>query len=69
MLWLSINKAATPVIITLSVRLTTRAILNDHLIKFLPIYKADDGKQISNYKPTSILPYFSKIYEKDIFIR
>ena len=37
------------------------------LAKVLPIYKADDEKQISNYRPITILPYFSKIYEKVIF--
>ena len=33
----------------------------------MPIYKADDEKQISNYRPISILDYFSEIYEKVIF--
>ena len=33
----------------------------------LPIFKADEEKQISNYRAISILPYFSKMYEKVIF--
>ena len=34
------------------------------LAKIIPIYKAKDKKDISNYRPISILPVISKILEK-----
>ena len=32
--------------------------------KVIPIYKADDKLLVSNYRPVSILPVFSKVFEK-----
>ena len=32
--------------------------------KIIPIYKSDNEQLIENYRPISVLPYFSKIYEK-----
>ena len=34
------------------------------LAKVLPIYKSDDKRQLKNYRPFSVLPFFSKIFEK-----
>ncbi len=34
------------------------------LAKIIPIYKAKDKKNISNYRPISLLPVISKILEK-----
>ncbi len=34
------------------------------LAKIIPIYKAKDKKNISNYRPISLLPSISKILEK-----
>ena len=34
------------------------------LAKVLPIYKSGNKQLIQNYRPISILPYFSKIFEK-----
>ena len=34
------------------------------LAKIIPIYKAKDKKDISNYRPTSLLPIISKILEQ-----
>ena len=35
--------------------------------KVIPIYKGDDEQMVQNYGPISILPFFSKIYEKIIY--
>ena len=34
-----------------------------------PIYKKDDPQQFGNYRPVSVLPIFSKIFEKIIYSR
>ena len=34
------------------------------LAKVLPIFKAENKQLIQNYRPISVLPYFSKIFEK-----
>ena len=36
------------------------------IAKVLPIYKSDDKHRIQNYRPISVLPFFSKIFEKII---
>ena len=36
------------------------------LAKILPIYKSDDEQLVNNYRPISILQFFSKIFEKII---
>ena len=37
------------------------------IAKVIPIYKGDDKQMVQNYRPISILPFFSKIYEKIIY--
>src|SRR6218665_2944796 len=39
------------------------------IAKITPIFKAGDRTQLSNYRPISILPYFSKFFEKIIYRR
>ena len=34
------------------------------IAKVLPIYKNEDEQMIQNYRPISVLPFFSKIFEK-----
>ena len=34
------------------------------IAKVLPIYKNEDEQLIQNYRPISVLPFFSKIFEK-----
>ena len=35
--------------------------------KVFPIYKSDDKKCISNYRPISVLSFFSKVFEKVMY--
>ena len=37
------------------------------LAKVLPIYKSEEEHFTQNYRPISVLPYFSKIYERAIY--
>ena len=37
------------------------------LAKVIPIYKSEDEQLLQNYRPISVLPFFSKIYEKIMY--
>ena len=39
------------------------------IAKIVPIFKSDDKRTVSNYRPISILPVFSKILERLIYNR
>ena len=34
------------------------------IVNVIPIYKNQDEQLIQNYRPISVLPFFSKIFEK-----
>ena len=36
------------------------------LAKVIPIYKSEDVQLVQNYRPISVLPFFSKVFEKII---
>ena len=37
------------------------------IARVIPLYKGEDTQLIENYRPISVLPYFSKIFEKVMF--
>jgi len=39
------------------------------IAKIIPIYKSEDKKLVSNYRPISVLPAFSKIIERLVYNR
>ena len=39
------------------------------IAKVIPIYKADDATSLNNYRPVSVLPTFSKIFERVVYSR
>ena len=39
------------------------------IAKVLPIFKTGDPEKLENYRPISILPAFSKLYEKVVYNR
>ena len=39
------------------------------IAKVIPVYKAGAKNEFSNYRPISILPFFSKIFEKIVYAR
>ena len=48
--------------------LSTGIYLNDwKLARVSPIYKSEDRKKCENYRPISILPIISKVFEREVF--
>ena len=39
------------------------------LARVVPLFKSDDKRLFSNYRPVSVLPIFSKFLEKIAYIR
>ena len=37
------------------------------IARVIPLYKGDNNQLIHNYRPISILPFFSRIFEKIVF--
>ena len=66
----SIKAFVKPLTLMINCSLTT-AIVPDNIkiAKITPVYKTDDKHDMNNYRPISILPYFSKILEKVVYKR
>ena len=49
----------------------TQGVFPDELkiAKVIPIFKSGDSAQIGKYRPISVLPYFSKVFERVMYIR
>ena len=47
----------------------TQGIFPDELklARVVPIYKSGDKKEVSNYRPISVLSFYSKIFEKIMY--
>ena len=39
------------------------------IAKIIPIYKSSNKKEVCNYRPISVLPFFSKMFEKVMYNR
>ena len=39
------------------------------IAKIIPLFKKEDPHKLYNYRPISLLPAFSKIFEKAVFIQ
>ena len=66
----SIDNVAEPLAEIINCSLET-GIVPDKLkiAKVIPVYKAGAKNEFSNYRPVSILPFFSKIFEKIVYTR
>jgi len=66
----SLTKILTPLIHIINKSFETGIVpIQLKKAKVIPIYKQSDPKLLSNYRPISLLPAFSKIFEKAIFNR
>ena len=66
----SINNIIEPLTIIINKSLSTGIIPNQlKIAKVIPIHKQSDKKLLNNYRPISLLPAFSKIFEKVVFNR
>ena len=61
-----VNHTISPLLADLFNQCTHEGIFPEELkiARVIPLYKADDPHLMNNYRPISILPLFSKIFEK-----
>jgi hypothetical protein len=66
----SVEAISTPLAQIINCSITSGVVPDSQKIaKVIPIFKSGDKKQLGNYRPISILPYFSKFFEKLIYGR
>ena len=66
----SFQKIAQPLVTIINTSLSTSAFPESlKIAKVIPVFKAGDPTLFSNYRPISILPAFSKLFEKVIYNR
>ena len=58
------SEIAKPLSLIINQMFTTGIFLDS--LKIIPILKSEDTNELSNYRPISLLTYFSKIFEKGI---
>jgi len=59
---------AVPLAMTFNKSISDRMVPDDlKIAKIIPVYKSDDWKIVSNYRPISVLPAFAKILEKLVY--
>ena len=64
------NEIVKPLTMIFNVSISTGVVPEKlKIAKVVPIYKKDDAEQLSNYRPISLLPCFSKILERLVFNR
>ena len=65
---LSIHIIVEPLTEIINLSLVSECFPNTfNIAKILPILKTDDPEKLENYWPISILPAFSKLYEKVVY--
>jgi len=65
-----VNELSSPLCVIFNRSMQDGVVPDDlKIAKIVPIYKSDDKKTISNYRPISVLPAFSKILERLIYNR
>jgi len=66
----SIDTVAEPLAEIINCSLETGRVPDEiKIAKVIPAYKAGANNEFSNYRPISILPFFSKIFEKIVYTR
>jgi exonuclease III len=66
----SINSFLKPLVHIINCSLSSGVVPdNMKIARITPVYKNDDKHELNNYRPISILPYFSKILEKIVYKR
>jgi Reverse transcriptase (RNA-dependent DNA polymerase) len=67
---LSLTAIAAPLTNIINSSFSTGVVPNQlKIAKVIPIYKSGDKTKINNYRPISVLPFFSKIFEKLMYNR
>ena len=66
----TMNYFFTPLVHIINTSITTGIVsTNMKIARVTPVFKVNDRSEMSNYRPISILPLFSKVLEKIMFER